>query len=160
MAAALLALLLAFVSLGTGLVIRPIGGDQGCENGWTPFDSRCYKFFNRKSSWMDAETSCLRVGANLVSVHSLEENTFIGDLIFKATGSNTGTWLGGTDAVVNNRWMWSDGTRWDFEQWFTDEPNNRDGREEGLMINFHDETIFGPVFMNLDDTTYHCTPDM
>uniref|UniRef100_A0AAV2L1Z3 C-type lectin domain-containing protein n=1 Tax=Knipowitschia caucasica TaxID=637954 RepID=A0AAV2L1Z3_KNICA len=133
MAAALLALLLASVSLGTGRAMNQ--GDQGCEDDWTQFGSRCFRFYNERKSWQNAESVCLTAGANLASVHSLQENDFISDSVLNVTGFSAYTWLGGyTDQ--NHRWVWSDGTPWDFEHWSPGQPDNHNDQEHHLMFNF------------------------
>ncbi|XP_055007210.1 galactose-specific lectin nattectin-like [Boleophthalmus pectinirostris] len=91
MAARRLPMLLACLAAVALLPARATESDQGCADGWSKFGSRCFKFFNEKKTWTDAEKSCHTVGANLPSVHSLEENNFILDLIKTATGSNSRT---------------------------------------------------------------------
>ncbi|KAK7881150.1 hypothetical protein WMY93_029559 [Mugilogobius chulae] len=98
--------------------------DPGCAEGWTKFGSRCFKFISERKTWLDAEKSCLSLGANLVSIHSAEENDFISDLIKTATGSSTITWIGGSDAVQEGQWLWSDGSAWDFTSWYPGQPSN------------------------------------
>uniref|UniRef100_A0A667YV90 C-type lectin domain-containing protein n=1 Tax=Myripristis murdjan TaxID=586833 RepID=A0A667YV90_9TELE len=79
---------------------------------------------------------CLQSGANLASVHSLDEYKFMQDLVLARTGEYTRTWIGGSDAIQNNVWMWSDGSRFDFQGWGWGEPNNHQGRESCVEINY------------------------
>ncbi|XP_072318792.1 galactose-specific lectin nattectin-like [Eucyclogobius newberryi] len=98
-----------FLSLAVAALLTPRAmaeGDQGCDEGWTQSGSRCFKFFSEEKSWTGAEKSCHSLDANLPSIHSEAQNTFI----IKATGKNTLTWLGGNDAVQEGKWLWSDGT--------------------------------------------------
>ncbi|XP_072291704.1 galactose-specific lectin nattectin-like [Eucyclogobius newberryi] len=130
-----------FMSLAVAALLTPRAmaeGDQGCDEGWTQFGSRCFKFFSEIKTWTDAEKSCHSFGANLPSIHSEAQNTFIVDLIVKATGQNTRTWLGGTDAVEEGKWLWSDGTIWDFTRWPSSgsQPDNHEGKEHCLMVNY------------------------
>uniref|UniRef100_A0AAV2L5D8 C-type lectin domain-containing protein n=1 Tax=Knipowitschia caucasica TaxID=637954 RepID=A0AAV2L5D8_KNICA len=120
MAAALLALLLASVSLGTGRAACAF--DPTCEDDWSKFESHCYQFFDRKSSWTGAEDACQLLGAHLASVHSLDENDFLYQLIIKKTGYNTMTWLGGRN---------------------THTPDNLKNREHHLFINHLREKKWG-----------------
>ncbi|XP_055007212.1 galactose-specific lectin nattectin-like [Boleophthalmus pectinirostris] len=106
-----------------------IVSDEGCADGWSRFDSRCFKFFNDVKTWTDAEKSCHSLGANLPSIHSAKENTFIKDLINSATGGDNHAWLGGSDAAQEGRWFWSDGTPWDYNSWLVHQPNNAFSRE-------------------------------
>ena len=44
---------------------------------WQEFQDHCYKVFDYKVSWYDAQASCSSYGANLASIHSKEENDFV-----------------------------------------------------------------------------------
>uniref|UniRef100_A0A8C6UL31 C-type lectin domain-containing protein n=1 Tax=Neogobius melanostomus TaxID=47308 RepID=A0A8C6UL31_9GOBI len=131
--------------------------NKGCPEGWTPFGTRCFKFFDSKLTWTNAEKSCQSHGANLASIHSIEENKFIVDLIKKATGENRQTFIGGHDAVQDNLWMWSDGSVWDYANWGKGEPNNAAGKENCLEINFP-ETLWNDVPQTLT-LNYICSKD-
>uniref|UniRef100_A0A8C6SEX0 C-type lectin domain-containing protein n=1 Tax=Neogobius melanostomus TaxID=47308 RepID=A0A8C6SEX0_9GOBI len=124
---ALLCLAGALLTTGT-----PVNNDHGCPEGWSPFGTRCFKFFNTKATWTVAEKSCQSHGANLASIHSTEENTFIVALINQATGENRRTWIGAQDAIQEGQWMWSDGSVWDYLNWRTGEPNNHGGTSTSL----------------------------
>uniref|UniRef100_A0A8C6TAT9 C-type lectin domain-containing protein n=1 Tax=Neogobius melanostomus TaxID=47308 RepID=A0A8C6TAT9_9GOBI len=102
--------------------------------GWTPFGTRCFKFFDSHLTWTEAEKSCQSLGANLASIHSAEEHTFISGLIKEANGENWQTWIGGQDAVQENLWLWSDGSVWDYSNWGEEEPNNAGGNEHFAVI--------------------------
>uniref|UniRef100_A0A667YBA1 C-type lectin domain-containing protein n=1 Tax=Myripristis murdjan TaxID=586833 RepID=A0A667YBA1_9TELE len=106
---------------------------ERCYSGWESHGSRCFRFFNYPHTWAEAEHFCLQSGANLASVHSLDEYKFMQDLVLARTGEYTRTWIGGSD---NNVWMWSDGSRFDFQGWGWGEPNNHQGRESCVEINY------------------------
>ena len=88
--------------------------------------NNCYKFFNDKKNWHEAEAHCVALGGHLVSVHSQEENRFVHDLRPANKIGSIGTWMGGSD-TVENKWVWSDGTSFDFTFWDKGEPNNLSG---------------------------------
>ncbi|XP_077061607.1 galactose-specific lectin nattectin-like [Siphateles boraxobius] len=67
---------------------------------------------------------CLDLDGNLASVHSKEEYTFIQRLIRYEAASSTRAWIGGHDAVQEGVWLWSDGTKMNFQYWSPDEPDN------------------------------------
>ncbi|XP_055007211.1 galactose-specific lectin nattectin-like [Boleophthalmus pectinirostris] len=127
MAARRLLMLLACLAAVALLPARAAEDDPGCADGWSKFGSRCFKFFNVKKTWTDAEKSCHEHCANLPSIHSLEEHNFIVNLIKTASGGDTRTWLGGSDAVQEGSWLWSDGTRWDYSRWYPNQPDNAGG---------------------------------
>ncbi|XP_069047250.1 lactose-binding lectin l-2-like [Lepisosteus oculatus] len=97
---------------------------QRCPSGWVSFQDRCFQHFAQAKIWADAEVDCIRYGGNLASVHSEVEHNFLLQLI-KSRGANP-TWLGGSDCVKEGRWLWSDGSKWDYSKWDPPEPNNLD----------------------------------
>lgn len=54
----------------------------GCNemDNWHEFENYCYKAFDHKASWYEANDTCLSHGANLVSIHSEEEDDFVKSL--------------------------------------------------------------------------------
>ncbi|XP_054462558.1 type-2 ice-structuring protein-like [Anoplopoma fimbria] len=116
------------------------GGRNGCPSGWSQYGSRCFIFMHREMPWIDAEKYCVRNGANLASVHTAQEYRFIQDVVKMATGGFRQTWIGGTDAIEDRTWFWSDGSGLHFQLWGIGEPNNLNGNERCLEINRSDST--------------------
>ncbi|XP_043086846.1 ladderlectin-like [Puntigrus tetrazona] len=102
--------------------------DEKCQDGWTNFEVRCYKFFPQASNWISAEKSCIGQHANLASVHTEQENDFLLSLL---PSSSTRCWIGVQDAVQEGEWLWSDGTAYTFTNWCPNEPNNLNGENCG-----------------------------
>ncbi|KAK7881296.1 hypothetical protein WMY93_029705 [Mugilogobius chulae] len=131
------------------------------------------KYIQETKTWIDAEKSCQTLGANLASIHSAEENDFILDMIQKATGARTRTWIGGSDAAKEGIWLWTDGSVWDYTAWHGGEPNNVANNEHSLMVNLHSTPKFWNDFpgshalfymcakktasLNLEGFSCHCT---
>ncbi|XP_026103521.1 galactose-specific lectin nattectin [Carassius auratus] len=103
-----------------------------CQYGWTRYGRTCFKVFNSPLSWSDAEAMCLTYGGNLASVHSTLEYTFIKRMI----SSSNSYWIGGSDAVSEGKWFWSDGSQMDFKLWNPKEPNNLQSNEHCIQMNF------------------------
>ncbi|XP_015228628.1 PREDICTED: galactose-specific lectin nattectin-like [Cyprinodon variegatus] len=95
-----------------------------CPSGWTQFGSRCFIFYYQSRTWSDAEKFCISIGGNLASIHSIEENNFVSELVHRVTGGSRDTWIGGYDAVTENTWLWSDGSSLEFVNWYQDQPDN------------------------------------
>ncbi|XP_028447819.1 galactose-specific lectin nattectin-like [Perca flavescens] len=110
-------------------------GAPACPPDWTQFGSRCFSFNIQPKTWIDAETFCLTAGGNLASIHSAEEHKFIRDFINQVSVTNTFSWIGGTDAVKEGTWLWSDGSKFDFINFNAGEPNNG-AAENCLLIYF------------------------
>ncbi|XP_013997666.1 ladderlectin [Salmo salar] len=108
---------------------------DSCPPGWLKYGARCFMFVRSGKTWMNAERYCVHFGANLASIHSSEEYHFVQELIILQTEDFTPAWIGGFDAVQNRVWLWSDGSRFDYRNWVTGEPNNSGGREPCMMMN-------------------------
>jgi len=125
--------LLEWYGYGGGLQYMDIIREDGCPNSWSwsTHGKKCYKLFQNRLGWYDAEAFCQGEGGNLVSVHSKAENEFVARL-----DSDLRTlWLGGIDVTSeNNRWLWSDGSPFSFTNWRKNEPNNVGGIEDCLEL--------------------------
>ncbi|PWA27945.1 hypothetical protein CCH79_00020623, partial [Gambusia affinis] len=77
---------------------------------------------------------CISVGGNLASLHNSGENTFVNDMITRLSGSRS-TWVGGYDAVDEKRWLWSDGSSFEFDHWYSNQPDNS-GDQHCMEINY------------------------
>ncbi|KAK2887845.1 galactose-specific lectin nattectin-like [Channa argus] len=113
------------------------GAHANCDSdeGWSRFDNRLYQFYNTPMEWSDAEHFCTNLDANLASLLTPDIYNFIRGVISKATGTNSNSWVGGTDASKEGVWLWSDGEKFLFSRWGPGEPNNVGGRENCMEIN-------------------------
>ncbi|XP_062266566.1 lactose-binding lectin l-2-like [Platichthys flesus] len=123
----LFTLTLGAVSPSDGPEVRLQRGN--CPMFWYSFNNRCYKYVSTWMNWADAELYCVSQGANLVSIHSLDEQNFITNLIKNFDHAEGHTWIGLSDIHKEGSWMWSDGCAVNFTFWFPGEPNNNQGRE-------------------------------
>lgn len=73
---------------------------------WTEFNGHFYQFVDTPSglTWSDAQAAANVTGGYLANVTSQAENDFLVTL----SGNQTG-WIGGTDADVEDVWIWSQG---------------------------------------------------
>ncbi|XP_068735671.1 uncharacterized protein [Montipora capricornis] len=90
-----------------------------CPDDWMYFKGYCYQKASSCDSWSNGQSRCATLGANLPSVHNQEENVFLQTL---HNGENG--WLGLSDINSEGTFVWSDGTRFDFHYWATNQPNN------------------------------------
>ncbi|MEQ2231068.1 hypothetical protein ILYODFUR_035578 [Ilyodon furcidens] len=123
----LFALGLAAMSPSYGQELKLLHG--GCPIFWYSFKGRCYKYIDSLMTWGEAEVHCLSEGANLVSIHSLEEHNFVNHLIKNFDSTQEISWIGLTDVHKEGAWMWSDGSKYNFSIWTDNEPNNANGNE-------------------------------
>ncbi|XP_060949125.1 lactose-binding lectin l-2-like [Limanda limanda] len=129
----LFALTLGAVSPSDGPEVKLHCGN--CPRFWFSFNSRCYKYVATQMTWADAEFHCVSQGANLVSIHSLDEENFVKALIKNFDHAEGFTWNGLSDVHKEGSWMWSDGSAVDFTFWLPGEPNNSAGHEDCVENN-------------------------
>ncbi|XP_072223469.1 galactose-specific lectin nattectin-like [Leuresthes tenuis] len=120
----------------------PPGCSSGCPPGWTQFGSRCFIYYRTARTWIDAEHFCMSIGGNLASIHSADESLFLSNLVKRVTGAHHHTWVGGFDAVAEKRWMWSDGSHFNYRRWHQGQPSNHGGNEHCLEISFRGGTYW------------------
>ncbi|XP_018559191.1 lactose-binding lectin l-2-like [Lates calcarifer] len=107
-----------------------------CPMFWFSFNGRCYKYVSTRLTWADAELYCVSQRANLVSIHSLQEQNFVKNLIKNFDHAEGRTWIGLSDTQKEGGWMWSDGSAVNFGFWYAGEPNNDKGHEDCVHNNF------------------------
>jgi len=87
-----------------------VPSEDECPYQWTKFDRHCYKLFKEPAFWHEANNECLAHGANMVSVHSAEEDEFV---TFTLVNDDYSFWLGGYP-TNEHKWVWSDGSEFDY----------------------------------------------
>uniref|UniRef100_A0AC34QAM3 C-type lectin domain-containing protein n=1 Tax=Panagrolaimus sp. JU765 TaxID=591449 RepID=A0AC34QAM3_9BILA len=95
-----------------------------CDDGWTHFSftHSCYKKFSFTESinHPTAESYCVQEGGHLASIHSVEENHFIGNLTTigcKTVSSVSVFWIGAERDDNSDNWRWTDKTPYDYANW-------------------------------------------
>ncbi|XP_067261102.1 ladderlectin [Chanodichthys erythropterus] len=119
---------------------EPIG--RRCPAGWDKFGTQCFKFFSKSKSWADAEKHCVDLGGNLASVHSDLTHTFLKNFVKKQSSRTTRSWIGAHDATKAFVWFWSDGSKFEYSDWHTGEPNNGANAERCVEMGYGDEKLW------------------
>ncbi|TRY84221.1 hypothetical protein DNTS_026642 [Danionella cerebrum] len=107
----------------------------GCDRGWggQPTFRNCYRLFAveqaGKKSWSEARQDCLSRGADLLSIHTPEEEVFLSEF---SRGRNS--WIGLSLNPMEGGYHWSDGSPVGHTNWAHGEPNNHDGRENCVEL--------------------------
>ncbi|XP_056241166.1 lactose-binding lectin l-2-like [Seriola aureovittata] len=107
-----------------------------CTMSWFSFNGRCYKYMATPMTWADAELHCVSEEANLVSIHSLDEDNFVKAVIKNFSSTRQDSWIGLSDTQKEGRWMWSDGSAVNFLLWAPRQPDDKSGMEDCVHNNF------------------------
>ncbi|KAL7855931.1 hypothetical protein AOLI_G00195350 [Acnodon oligacanthus] len=94
--------------------------------GWIYFSSSIYYISTEKTSWYGSRQDCRKRGADLVTIHSKEEQDFIEKLRRGQTA-----WIGLREREAKGIWNWVDGSRLTTTFWGRGEPT---GHGECVMI--------------------------
>ncbi|XP_072418183.1 lectin-like [Chiloscyllium punctatum] len=108
-----------------------------CSDGFIYF-GYCYKFVPKKMTWIDAELHCqhLAPGGHLASLHGMEQNKVLANMIHNSKNKCSPIWIGLNDVHKEGTFQWSDGSALDFIFWMKGEPSDSGGREDCVQILF------------------------
>ncbi|KAH0620041.1 hypothetical protein JD844_014557 [Phrynosoma platyrhinos] len=105
----------------TCLCLPSYGGDlcdidlTECEAGWTKFQGNCYKHFEEKHTWVDAENLCREHQSHLSSIITPEEQEFVNN------NAQDYQWIGLSD-------------RAQYENWRPNQPDNFFAKGEDCVV--------------------------
>ncbi|XP_071486379.1 C-type lectin domain family 19 member A-like [Diadema antillarum] len=102
-----------------------------CPVLWHLFDGNCYRYFGKRVTWAEAETSCkhhftTNGMAHLISLNTEDENRFAYELYHSSVGDTPdyGFWTGLHQNEADGPWIYTDDSEYDYENWLPGEPNN------------------------------------
>ncbi|XP_055060908.2 lectin-like [Misgurnus anguillicaudatus] len=109
-------------------------------NDWFKVEKYCVKYFKKPLNFTDAEYNCRRTapGGHLVSVHNAGANNDLLSIV-KKMNPKLRIWLGGYELFQTGKFLWTDGSFWDYDAWTPGEPSNiYSRREECVEMNWKD----------------------
>lgn len=118
---------------------------SSCPRGWERIAGRCYLWSYTPKTWADAEKFCKSKGGHLASVTNEDIHKYIWSKTLTTWRDKWGYertsrrsfWVGGTDQEEESRWLWSDGSAWNFTKWASwpyQQPNSFYPTEDCLLI--------------------------
>ncbi|XP_068164894.1 C-type isolectin Sp-CL4-like [Antennarius striatus] len=117
----------------SGICDRP----QPCENGWSRIDTdRCAKYIKDLQTFSGAEDHCHSLGSELVSIHTAKEMFNVLCLTFIPFTPPDTIWIGAKFSRKQGLFTWIDGSEFSYTFWHEGEPNNVNGMEECIEMNF------------------------
>ncbi|XP_028605836.2 macrophage mannose receptor 1-like [Podarcis muralis] len=91
-----------------------------CPDGWAAYAGHCYRLNRDLKTWKNALWSCRKEGGDLISIHNIEEYSFvISQLGYKPTDL---LWIGLNDQKIQMYYEWSDGSTVTFTKWQKGKP--------------------------------------
>ncbi|XP_026154124.1 macrophage mannose receptor 1 isoform X2 [Mastacembelus armatus] len=110
-------------------------GELRCSGpDWYEFGEFCYKPFEVKKTWHDARRACRALGAELVSILSMTEQSWLESYLYMATSD---VWTGLNDLGLPGMFSWSNEHMVTFTYWAPGEPNSHDGFSEDCVEMLH-----------------------
>ncbi|XP_026542175.1 macrophage mannose receptor 1-like [Notechis scutatus] len=103
-----------------------------CPGDWVGYAKHCYRLNRDRKTWKDASVSCQKDGGHLLSIHDIEEYSFVfSQLGYKSTDN---LWIGLNDQKTSSYFEWSDGTTVRFIRWQKGEPTLISNVQEDCVI--------------------------
>ena len=92
---------------------------------WTLYGTSCYKYFTSTEQWNSARSQCLSMNADLVTINTLEENSFVLNLTRVSY-----FWIGLNDISEEGTFVWASGSKSAYRKWKSLEPNDNNKNED------------------------------
>uniref|UniRef100_A0A194AP78 C-type lectin 9a n=1 Tax=Agkistrodon contortrix contortrix TaxID=8713 RepID=A0A194AP78_AGKCO len=122
-----------FVSFGLLVVFLSLSGAKGnnCPHDWLPMNGLCYKIFDERKAWEDAERFCRKYkpGCHLASFHQYGESLEIAEYISDYHKGQAEVWIGLWDKKKDFSWEWTDRSCTDYLTWDKNQPDHYQNKE-------------------------------
>ncbi|XP_053387256.1 CD209 antigen-like protein E [Mercenaria mercenaria] len=105
-------------------------------------------------NWNEAQDHCAVLGGQLATIKSLHEQMFVYELLNQADIGDIRVWIGASDIMAENTFVWIDGTTFSetFTYWSPGQPNNYNNQDcvDLFKVNgkweWNDETCTYEIF--------------
>ncbi|KAM9349892.1 macrophage mannose receptor 1-like [Symphorus nematophorus] len=86
-----------------------------CSSPWIPYNGHCFSLNRTQKTWSDAQRECRNGGGDLVSIHNVEDQSFvISQLGYTSTDE---LWIGLNDRKTEGLFDWIDHSTVSFTSW-------------------------------------------
>uniref|UniRef100_A0A3P9IWG7 Mannose receptor, C type 1b n=1 Tax=Oryzias latipes TaxID=8090 RepID=A0A3P9IWG7_ORYLA len=103
-----------------------------CTAPWISYNGRCYQLYRSQKTWSDAQIACRKEEGDLVSIHNVEEQSFIfSELGYVPTDE---LWIGLNDRTTEGLFDWSDQSAVRFTSWEFGKPGVEENQEDCVLI--------------------------
>jgi len=107
-------------------VVEPPSAAERCDGVLDPAQApqtSCYRAVTLPRTWDDARIDCVSWGGSLVQVDSSAEDQFVGELVTVLQ------WLGASDTLIDNVFVWTNGSPILFGNWGASQPDRFPGAD-------------------------------
>ncbi|KAI4903512.1 hypothetical protein NFI96_027557 [Prochilodus magdalenae] len=112
--------------------VPPVVHTGSCYSPWIPYSDHCYLLSRTKRTWLDARDACRREGGDLLSILSVEEQSFaISQLGYTKTDE---LWIGLNDLKTAMLFEWSDHSSVPIALWDVNEPSHNVALKEDCVL--------------------------
>lgn len=107
-----------------------VTGDQICWNEWDAIQDSCFRLYDDKKTWSEAQSLCRTEKATLAKLNSEDKNYFVFlQLVKPVNPSSNPVWIGLSRDTENN-FHWTDGTVVEYTNWGPGLPDNSPGNNQ------------------------------
>ncbi|XP_013388918.1 C-type mannose receptor 2-like [Lingula anatina] len=115
-------------------------GYPSCQEDWALYRDHCYRVFEDKNTWSQAKGSCRRMGGDLASILTANENSFVTSLAGEEDVDPSEFWTGLNAGRNTNQYEWSDGSSVTVTYWAANEPDLH-SREHCVSLYTSDDKV-------------------
>uniref|UniRef100_A0A3Q3W752 Mannose receptor, C type 1b n=1 Tax=Mola mola TaxID=94237 RepID=A0A3Q3W752_MOLML len=127
---------LGYICYSETTVARPTQGKEKHSNiplyPWIPYNGHCFYLSRYKKSWTDAQKECRKDGGDLVSIHNVEEQSFVISQLGYAPEDEL--WIGLNDRKTERLFDWTDHSTVSFTSWELGCPAVFSDQEDCVLI--------------------------
>nr|XP_034985744.1 macrophage mannose receptor 1-like [Zootoca vivipara] len=103
-----------------------------CPDGWAAFAGHCYCLKRDLKTWKNALWSCREEDGDLISIHSIQEYSFvISQLGYQSTDL---LWIGLNDQKIPKYYEWSDGSAVRLTKWQKGKPAHINDEQSACVV--------------------------